>query len=130
MSKYGWGRMLIGFMDMTTVGFLQRFRNCPMHFAGKVAGFLVGLGGSLLVASIVVAIMGGAGVSTLVIIGALSILTGILVCIQGLMLEQQVYKSMDKGRKQLVAETMNSDRELVSYRADKVKYTNRFLGAL
>jgi|TARA_B110000908_G_scaffold172778_1_gene243141 hypothetical protein len=127
-SKYGWGRIFIGFMDMTTVGFLQRFRNCPMHFAGKVAGVLAGLGVGLLLAACVLGIIGVAGVSTLVITGAFSILVGILTCTQGLMLEQQVYKSMNNGRKIRVEESMNTDSELVSYRPKMMRHSTRFVG--
>ncbi len=126
VSKYGWGRMIIGFMDMTTVGFLQRFRNCPMHFAGKVAGGLGLLGAGLITGAAAAVIMGTA-TSTFLILGALCFLTAILVGVQGLMLEQQVYRSMENGRKIRVAVSHNADEALPSYRGVQVPGDRRHL---
>lgn len=114
VSKYGWGRMIIGFMDMTTVGFLQRFRDCPMHFAGKVAGVLGFIGAGLMAGAAVAAIMGAAA-STFLVLGALCILSALLVGVQGLMLEQQVYRSMEQGRKIRVAVSHNADEKLTNF---------------
>ncbi|MGC9002126.1 MAG: hypothetical protein ACP5J9_04080 [Dictyoglomus sp.] len=49
-SKYGWERLIKGFLDLFTVVFLKRFLRCPMHFFGGVGliffflGFLINLG--------------------------------------------------------------------------------------
>lgn len=108
VSKYGWERLTIGAFDTMTVGFLQRFRNCPMHFAGKVSGVLVLIAMGLFLSAVIVAIAGGT-VGVLVILGAISALTALLVCMQGLMSEQRVYRSMEQGRNLMVSETINGD---------------------
>ena len=108
VSKYGWERLTIGAFDTMTVGFLQRFRNSPMHFAGKVSGVLVLIAMGLFLSAVIVAIAGGT-VGVLVILGAISALTALLVCMQGLMSEQRVYRSMEQGRNLMVSETSNSD---------------------
>jgi glycosyltransferase involved in cell wall biosynthesis len=44
-SKFGWERMMRGFLDLMTITFVGRFANRPMHFFGTwgVVSFLVGL---------------------------------------------------------------------------------------
>ncbi len=48
-SKYGWGRMLVGFLDFLTVLFLSGFVNKPGQFFGRIGlvifsiGFAIGL---------------------------------------------------------------------------------------
>ncbi|MBK1832024.1 glycosyltransferase family 2 protein [Verrucomicrobiaceae bacterium R5-34] len=116
VSKYGWSRLMIGVFDTMTVGFLQRFRNCPMHFTGKIGAGLAVLGGSLLAAAAVSALLGGAA-ATLAVLGMGLIMTSILVCVQGLMLEQQVYRNMEQGRDFRLAESVNINRSLPSVRA-------------
>lgn len=115
VSKYGWSRLVIGAIDTLTVGFLQRFRNCPMHFAGKVSAGLVFLAGLLFTAAVGVAITGGT-VGVFVILGAISILTAVLVCMQGLLSEHRVYRAMEKGRDLMVAEAINCDESHPSMR--------------
>ncbi len=113
-SKYGWGRMIIGFMDMATIGFLQRFRNCPMHFAGKVAAALILTSMVLTLAGVISAFTGNASAVYLIIASA-SFLTGILIAMQGLLFEQLVYRSMKNGRQLRVAEIANADEPLPSF---------------
>ncbi len=113
-SKYGWGRMIIGFMDMATIGFLQRFRNCPMHFAGKVAAALILTSMVLTLAGVISAFTGNAS-AVYLIIAAASFLTGILIAMQGLLFEQLVYRSMKNGRQLRVAEIANADEPLPSF---------------
>ncbi|MGJ8726060.1 MAG: glycosyltransferase family 2 protein [Roseibacillus sp.] len=96
-SKYGWGRIAIGLMDMTTVSFLKRFRDCPMHFAGKMAAALVGLGFLQLVVAVVLTFTLG-GASLFVTTGVITALTGVLVVNQGLMMEHRVYERMQRPR--------------------------------
>lgn len=96
-SKYGWGRIAIGLMDMTTVSFLKRFRDCPMHFAGKMAASMAGLGLlQLTLAAVLAFTLGGA--SLFVTTGVLTILTGVLVLNQGLMMEHRVFERMQRPR--------------------------------
>jgi len=113
-SKYGWGRMLIGFMDMATVGFLQRFRNCPMHFAGKVAGVLALTGLALLLTGTALVLSGGSAAACAVI-GSASLLTAILIVMQGLLFEQLVYRSMENGRHLRVSETADINEDHSSF---------------
>lgn len=43
-SKFGWERMMRGFLDLLTITFVGRFTNRPMHFFGAwgIVSFLVG----------------------------------------------------------------------------------------
>ena len=113
-SKYGWSRILIGVMDMMTVSFLQRFRYCPMHFAGKLAGMLLFLGFACLVTGVVLNVFGTSAIALYVATG-FTVLTALVVATQGLMLEQQVYTKMGEGRKFTVAESYNAEDGLKAY---------------
>ncbi|MBM3176652.1 MAG: glycosyltransferase family 2 protein [Bacteroidetes bacterium] len=46
VSKYGWERMMRGFLDLLTITFVGKFAQRPMHFFGSwgVLWFLAGLG--------------------------------------------------------------------------------------
>jgi dolichol-phosphate mannosyltransferase len=48
-SKYGWTRLLRGFLDLLTVGFLTGYHQRPQHLLGLLGliSFLLGLTGSL-----------------------------------------------------------------------------------
>lgn len=124
VSKYGWSRLIIGAIDTITVGFLQRFRNCPMHFAGKVAAILTMIGVGLFIAAIGVTVTGGAA-GVLIIVGAISILSAVLVCMQGLMSEHHVYRGMEKGRDLMVVEMINSDDAHPSLRLAQYEVSTR-----
>jgi glycosyltransferase involved in cell wall biosynthesis len=45
-SKFGWERMMRGFLDLLTITFVGRFAQRPMHFFGSwgVLSFLIGFG--------------------------------------------------------------------------------------
>lgn len=108
VSKYGWGRIAIGLMDMTTVSFLKRFRDCPMHFAGKLAAGMAALGLFQLTLAAVLAItLGGAGFVALS--GIMTILTGVLVLNQGLMMEHRVFERMQRPRQLPVEEEVGGE---------------------
>lgn len=47
VSKYGWERLLRGFMDMWSVFFVKTYRERPMHFFAIIAVFCVILAGFL-----------------------------------------------------------------------------------
>jgi glycosyltransferase involved in cell wall biosynthesis len=106
VSKYGWGRIAIGALDMMTVSFLKRFRDCPMHFAGKVAAFLGGLGFAQVAAAGILA-FSGAATGGLALAGIMFILTGILTVFQGLLMEHRVYQQMKIERPLPVSESVN-----------------------
>ncbi|NNC90262.1 MAG: glycosyltransferase family 2 protein [Akkermansiaceae bacterium] len=115
VSKYGWSRLMIGALDMTTVSFLQRFRDCPMHFAGKLAAVLMALGIFCSVASGVLAVLGFAS-GWLAVVGAMALGTGVIVVMQGLLSEQRVHRDMNIIERPLpVAEELGGTLELVPY---------------
>lgn len=119
-SKYGWGRILIGLMDMATVGFLKSFRDCPMHFAGKIAGLLIILSMSLFITAIAMTITGSSAV-TIYMTASFSMFTAIIVATQGLMLEHQVYVRMQGGRVLRTSESMNAHHVEEVYNNDQEK---------
>ncbi|MRR08907.1 glycosyltransferase [bacterium] len=43
-SKYGWGRLVKGYLDLLTVVFLTRYARRPGHFFGTVGSFAFGTG--------------------------------------------------------------------------------------
>lgn len=125
VSKYGWSRIIVGLMDMTTVGFLKNFRDCPMHFAGKIAGLLVILGFSLMVAAGVASLL-NASAGVLFLSAGFVLMTAIIVTTQGLMLEQQVYTRMKEGRDIQTSENVNPGRVKVAYEKAKIPHEERF----
>ena len=48
-SKYGWKRLLHGFLDLLSISFVTRFKRRPMHFFGLLGtlSFLFGIGTAL-----------------------------------------------------------------------------------
>ncbi|MEM9080120.1 MAG: glycosyltransferase family 2 protein [Verrucomicrobiota bacterium] len=107
VSKYGWGRIAIGVMDMTTVSFLKRFQDCPMHFAGKAAFGLMALGLAQIVAAAVC--LGFFGIGSILLATAVICMTsGFVVLMQGLALEHRVYNSMKTERPLPISEKVES----------------------
>jgi hypothetical protein len=93
VSKYSREGLTIGALDTMTVGFFQRFRNRPMHFAGEVSAAPVFIAIALFCGAALMAFTGG-NAAILVILRALSSLTAVMVCMQGLMSEHSVYRTM------------------------------------
>ena len=112
-SKYGWGRIVIGIMDMTTVSFIKRFRDAPMHYAGKLAFALLAIGFMQLAASGVIA-MSGHDASVLVTTGAMCAISGFLTLNQGLILESGTHERMQKKRELPISESLNRGHQLCS----------------
>lgn len=114
VSKYGWSRIAIGAIDMMTVSFLKRFRDCPMHFAGKVAFGLASLGVlQLVLASVLGFILGGTGL--LAVSGGITLLGSLLVINQGLMMEHRVYEQMKRPRPLPVSEAVAKEEAELAY---------------
>lgn len=105
-SKYGWGRIAIGIMDMTTVTFLKRFREAPMHYAGKAAFILMTLGFLQLFASMVLLFL-GQNAGLLLTTGSMFSLAGFLTLNQGLILESATHERMQTERELPVAEALH-----------------------
>lgn len=110
-SKYGWGRIAIGVMDMTTVSFIKRFRDAPMHYAGKAAFALLALGAVQLLAGLALTVAGqdAAGLLT---IGAMCGLTGFLTLNQGLIMESHTHERMQQVRELPISEAFNRGADL------------------
>ncbi|GHC49930.1 glycosyltransferase family 2 protein [Roseibacillus persicicus] len=97
VSKYGWGRIAIGVMDMTTVSFLKKFRDSPMHYAGKAAFLLMAVGVLQLFGAVVLMVLGkDSGV--LMTTGSMSALTGFLTLNQGILMENSTHERMKSKR--------------------------------
>lgn len=105
-SKYGWGRIAIGVMDMTTVSFLKRFQDAPMHYAGKAAFALMSLGAVQLAVAAVLLVL-KIDASILMMTGAMSALTGFLTLNQGLILESSTHERMKNRQGLPVAEALH-----------------------
>lgn len=109
VSKYGWGRMLIGLMDTATVCFLQKYRNCPMHLMGNVALVAGLIAGASFIFSIVVMSMNPALAMLLFITGMTMLAISTLVGMQGLVLEHRVHEKMQPERSLPVVQNEDSN---------------------
>ena len=49
VSKYGWERMIKGYLDLITVMFITRFGKSPMYFFGALGTFMFLLGGGFVI---------------------------------------------------------------------------------
>lgn len=110
-SKYGWGRIAIGVMDMTTVSFIKHFRDAPMHYAGKAAFALLTLGALQLITGLVLTAT-GQDAAALLTIGAMFGLSGFLTLNQGLIMESQTHERMHTARDLPVSEALNRGADL------------------
>jgi glycosyltransferase involved in cell wall biosynthesis len=70
-SKYGVKRFLRGFMDMITVGFLQNYRERPLHLLGGMALILAALGILAITAGLMIPVTARASMSLEMIGGVL-----------------------------------------------------------
>ncbi len=118
-SKYGWGRIAIGVMDMTTVSFLKRFQESPMHYAGKAAFALMALG-LLQLASATIMVVMGLNAGILLTTGAMFALTGFLTLNQGLILESSTHERMKDRRGLPVAEALHHHAEFGKIEKERI----------
>jgi hypothetical protein len=70
-SKYGVKRFVRGFMDMITVGFLQNYRERPLHLLGGVALTLAALGLLAITAGLAIPVTTRASISLEIVGGGL-----------------------------------------------------------
>jgi len=110
-SKYGWGRMLIGLMDTATICFLQRYRECPMHFMGNIALMASALGTILLVSGLGAFVLGTSYGTALVLSGVMLVSLAIAVGAQGLLLEHRVHDEMKSSHELPVANEVKGGYE-------------------
>ena len=85
VSKYGWERLLKGYLDLITVMFISKFGRSPMYFFGG-AGTLMFLLGFISVVWIVVAKLAGGRPLTnqpLFYLGLVAIILGVVLFLAG-----------------------------------------------
>ncbi|REJ82251.1 MAG: glycosyltransferase [Acidobacteria bacterium] len=106
-SKYGWGRLLKGPLDLITVLFITRYTRRPLHFFG-VVGASSALVGFAICAYLAVQWFGGASLSNrpLLLLGVLMILLGIQVLTTGLIGEMLTYKTFERSDSYSIKETL------------------------
>jgi len=77
-SKYGWGRLLAGFLDLFTMLFLTRFRRRPLHLFGSL-GLVCLIAGLIINAYLTVLWFGGEVLSQrpLLLLGVLLMVMGV-----------------------------------------------------
>jgi len=97
-SKYGAERIPRGFFDLLTVLMLTRYTTRPLHLFGLL-GFLIGLGGSGIVAYLSIGWLFGRwiGARPLFILGVLMVIAGLQLVSFGLLAEMIVYASAREG---------------------------------
>ena len=98
-SKYGVGRLFRGLFDLITISFFLRYLHTPNHFFGAAGlGFtLLGVGTETAAVTQVVHGSAGAG-STLLIMGLILIVSGLLFIGLGLVSEMHIFSLGDRRR--------------------------------
>jgi glycosyltransferase involved in cell wall biosynthesis len=98
-SKYGFGRLFRGLFDLITISFFLRYLHTPNHFFGAAGlGFtLLGVGTEAAAVTQVVHSAGGAG-GTLLVMGLILIVSGLLFIGLGLVSEMHVFSLGDRRR--------------------------------
>ena len=97
-SKYGAKRIIRGFLDLMTVGFLFSFLERPLHLFGRI-GSLISLIGFTICSYLVVlkyAYGEGIGERPLLMLGVLMITLGVQLFMLGLLGETIVYRSSER----------------------------------
>ena len=111
-SKYGWRRMINGFLDLATVYFLGKFGKQPMHFLGTLGILFSILGfGILAYLSISKLIWGEFNIDErpLFYFGILTLIVGTQLFVGGFVAELVARNAPDRNRYQIEARI--SDRE-------------------
>ncbi len=99
-SKYGWSRLLKGFLDLLTVTFLTNYRQRPMHLFG-LPGLLSAMIGVLIAVYLTIEkVIGGAQIGTrpLLTLAVLLIVIGVQFFGLGLLGELLAHRSNDPNR--------------------------------
>lgn len=105
-TKYGWERMIKGYLDLVTVMFITRFGKSPMYFFGTLGTLMFIFGGITTVWLIVEKlVMQGKGLSVrgvadqpLFYIAMLAILLGAMLFLSGFLAELVNRNSSDRNR--------------------------------
>lgn len=99
-SKYGWGRLLQGFLDLHTVVLLTRYATKPLHLFGGtgIACFLAGLAANLYLTTLWVLGQRPIGNRPLLLLGVLLMILGIQLLSLGLIGEMLISRDADSPR--------------------------------
>jgi glycosyltransferase involved in cell wall biosynthesis len=111
-SKYGFERYLRGAMDFLTVFFLSGYAERPLHLLGGLGVTISGFGTLLFVYLGVVRLATGrvAAGSTLVIVAALLVLTGVQLLVAGLIAEMINNLERPNSGKAKIAQVLHVNR--------------------
>ncbi|MGD2063875.1 MAG: glycosyltransferase family 2 protein [Nitrospirota bacterium] len=98
-SKYGMGRLFRGLFDLITISFFLRYLHTPNHLFGAAGlGFtLLGVGTEAAAVTQMVHSAGGSG-STLLVMGLVLIVSGLLFIGLGLVSEMHIFSLGDRRR--------------------------------
>ncbi len=94
VSKYGWSRLISGFLDLISLLFLQFFSKKPLHLFGSLGLVIFGIGSTIMAWFAMTWIQtGNLHVRPLLVIGTTAVVTGIQFMMMGLLGEMIVNRS-------------------------------------
>ena len=98
VSKYGWSRLISGFLDLLSLVFIQFFSKKPLHFFGVIGllSFTLGFGISsfFLIQWI---IEGALHVRPLMVVGMTAMITGVQFLVMGLLGEMILNRTLEEA---------------------------------
>lgn len=105
-SKYGWERIIKGFLDLITVIFLIRFLRRPMHFFGGIGILFLSIGFIINLSLVIYKFLTGALIGTrpLLTFGVLLMIVGIQFLSIGLIGEMLSNLSHERKKEYLISE--------------------------
>ncbi len=112
-SKFGWKRMIHGYIDFVSVYFLTRFLKRPMHLFGGVGTLMVlaGLGINAYLTYEKLVLGMGLGNRPLLLLGVLLILSGLQLLVVGLLGEMLRYHHYDPQDEFVLETVLDSPSE-------------------
>ncbi len=98
VSKYGWSRLISGFLDLLSLVFIQFFSRKPLHFFGVVGLLIFSLGLGILGYFLGVWLIDGAlHVRPLMVVGMTAMITGAQFLIMGLLGEMILNRTLNEA---------------------------------
>jgi glycosyltransferase involved in cell wall biosynthesis len=107
VSKFGVGRMMYGFLDLTTVLFLGKFGKRPMHFFGTWGIFFMFIGFMILLYLTIVKMIyhtGGIATRPLFFFGILTLIIGTQLFVTGYVAELVSRNAVDRNNYKIAEE--------------------------
>ncbi len=107
VSKFGVGRMMYGFLDLTTVLFLGKFAKRPMHFFGTWGIFFMLIGFAILSYLTIVKMIyntGGIATRPLFFFGILTLIIGTQLFVTGYVAELVSRNAVDRNNYKIAEE--------------------------